>query len=243
MEPNHHDDHRHADAAAADAHATQNAPKAPSQPSVTPVSGTAADNSSPNAMVTDALQKWGEENAGPQSAGLQVVRVDQDEKFFIPFTTSVTAVALHYVQCSEIRGYVQCNGDECLLCRVGLHKEPKDLLPVYDVVAREVVVLPVSPSLRPRALRPQLLSILRQLQALDGPLLFSLRKETDHSHYLTVCEVHPGLDDGGPVIKQFAADLSAGKIDLTSGFARHTNDELSQIDEISRRMAARGISK
>ena len=125
-----------------------------------PPSGQVSDPS-PLSQPVDGLALWDSEAAEVAPAGLEVVRLNQDELLLIPFTRSMLRVTVHYVDFVAIKGYVRCIEPECLLCRLGRHPEKRDLWPVYDVLARAVAVLPISPSLRPHALRSQLFPALR----------------------------------------------------------------------------------
>ena len=99
---------------------------------------------------------------------MAVIRLDQNQRFLVPFTTMMSRTFLHYLTFPAIRGYVQCNGADCLLCRVGRQQDERDLWPVYDVLDKAVGVLPISPSQRPHALRPLLMPVLRRLAAEEG---------------------------------------------------------------------------
>ncbi len=113
--------------------------------------------------LTDAVTKW-EADTARAPAALGEVRLDANGKILIPFTTSVVETQVHYLGYPSIRGYVRCNGPDCALCRIGRRPDERDLLPVYGVIGKRVGVLPVSPSMRPGALRTQVLPVLRQLQ-------------------------------------------------------------------------------
>src|SRR5262249_45348854 len=103
------------------------------------------------AQLKDGLDLWDSE-AGGTAAALAVVRIDLNESLLVPFTTSMLRVKLHFLDTPAYRGFIHCPGDGCLLCRIGRKSEVRDLLPVYDAVARAVGVLPISESLRPNAL-------------------------------------------------------------------------------------------
>src|SRR5262249_49466669 len=101
-------------------------------------------------LLFDATEKWAAE-AGCVPASLAEIRLDQNERLVAPFTTSVVEAVVHYLDYPSLRGYVRCNGPDCLLCKIGRQPDTRDLLPVYDVVSRAVGVLAVSPNLRPAA--------------------------------------------------------------------------------------------
>jgi hypothetical protein len=114
--------------------------------------------------TTNALCKWKAE-AGGSPDGIDEVRLDQNERLLIPFTTSVVEIQVHFLDYHSYREFVRCNGPHCIRCRIGQQPDTRDLLPVFDVIARTVAVLPVSPNQRPRALRPELFPVLQRLVA------------------------------------------------------------------------------
>ncbi|MGH9038461.1 MAG: hypothetical protein ACRD0O_22110, partial [Acidimicrobiia bacterium] len=64
--------------------------------------------------------------------GPEEVRLDQNDRLLVPFTTSVERVSTHFLDYPSLRGYVRCNGPGCLLCRLGRKVDHRDLWPVYD---------------------------------------------------------------------------------------------------------------
>src|SRR5262245_23177877 len=108
------------------------------------------------------LNDWGDDTAQYDLA-LGLVRIDENEQAVVLFTDSYRKIKLHYCDDPEIRGFVVCNtlvGDRCLLCDIGRKTDERALLPVYHPASRAVAVLPISPSARPGALRPQVLTAL-----------------------------------------------------------------------------------
>ena len=205
-----------------------------------PPSGQVPDPS-PLSQPVDGLALWDSEAAGVAPAGLETVRLDQNEHLLIPFTRSMLRVILHYVGFAAIAGYVRCNGPDCLLCRLGRQPEKRDLWPVYDVLARAVAVLPISPSMRPHALRSQLFPALRRMAEGEGPLLLAVRKDGNSKFIVSALPLPEGADDGAAVIGPFCERLKAGQVDLASAFPAIPNVELAMIDEVSLMMQAKGL--
>jgi hypothetical protein len=170
-----------------------------------------------------------------------LIRIDASESLIVPFTTSLLRVKIHFHDTRAYRGYLHCSGAECLACRIGRKPEVRDLLPVYDAVARAVGVLAVSESLRPQALRPQLTPILRQLRQ-GGRLILSIRK-SDNVHFeVGTLDLPEDADDGADKILAFSRQLEAGSIDLAAVYPHIDNEELAQIPEIAQAMHLKGIS-
>ena len=116
--------------------------------------------------ILDALQQ-------ETPATLEVIKVTESEIALIPFTSNAESLDLHYCSETEISSYVHCLGTGWLLCQVGRKKDPRLLLPVYLPTANAVGVLPLSRSLRPFALLPQLGPILQA----NKPMVAFVRRE------------------------------------------------------------------
>src|SRR4051812_39308681 len=111
----------------------------------------------------DGLALWDEEARDNPGGSLTAIRIDQNERLVIPFTTSMLRTAMHYLNFAAVQGYVLCNGPDCLLCRIGRQQDVRDLLPVYDVLDKAVGVLAIGPNQRPQAIRPAIAPVLRRV--------------------------------------------------------------------------------
>ena len=186
------------------------------------------------------MSKW-EGEAGHAPLALAEIRLDQNERLLVPFTTDVVEVQTHYLDYPSLRGYVRCNGSGCLLCRVGRQPERRDLLPVYDVIGGAVGVLPVSPNLRPHGLRPQLTPVLRRLKD-NERVLIAVRKPDRGRYRVTPLPLPDGAADGAGKIAEFLKQFGAGAIDLSSIYQKLTDEELKAVPEIATALKARGIT-
>jgi hypothetical protein len=167
---------------------------------------------------------------------LEVVRLGEDQTPIIPFTSSSEAVNIHYCSYPEINSYIICNEPKCLLCQIGRKQDKRLLLPVYLPLSGCIGVLPVGRSMRPFALLPQLFPILKSQ---ERRLLFITRQGARYTVDMDILK--DDVDAGEEVIHQFLEDYSSGHYDLTSVYMRIDNEELSQIGEISKMMALKGI--
>jgi hypothetical protein len=201
---------------------------------------TAPQGSQPAAQLQDGLDRWDAEAAG-DTACLSLIRVDANETLVVPFTTSMLRVKIHFLDAPAYRGYLHCGGDGCLLCRVGRRPDVRDLLPVYDAVARAVGVLPISESMRPQALRPQLAPVLRQLKQ-GGRLLVTLRKLDNVRFELGTVELPEDADDGADKVRAFKSRLESRQVDLAAVYPRLTAEELAEIPEVARAMLLKGVT-
>src|SRR4029077_10400340 len=125
----------------------------------------------------------------------------------------------------EIRGYVHCNGNGCLLCRIGRSQDERLLLPGYLPPSRSVASLAISPSSRPGALRPQVMPILR-----SGKRVAMLIRRLDRVAFkVGAVELRDDIDDGREIIADFVRRWDAGRIDLTAVYQRLHNRDLADV--------------
>lgn len=167
---------------------------------------------------------------------LEAVRLSNDETAIIPFTSEGQEVALHYCPETEINSYVICNGDSCVLCKIGRKLERRYLLPVYLPAKGIVGILPVSPSLRPFALLPQIKNVLKA----EKPMVMFVKREVA-KFTVSTGELPDDVDGGEAEIKRFQEDQEAGIEDFSSVFPRIDNEQLSGIEEISKMLKLKGI--
>ena len=163
---------------------------------------------------------------------LERVRLDETETAIITFTHKGEEVSIHYCEEPEICDSVLCLGTECLLCRIGKKRDERLLLPVYRPTARCIAVLPLSRSLRPRGLLPQLAPLLEQNKP---SLAFILRH--GHKYTVSTSDLPEDVDAGETLIQEFLTNYAAGNFELASVYPRLTNEQLASvpaIDEMAR---------
>ena len=167
---------------------------------------------------------------------LEVVRLGNDENAIIVFTADSEAVDLHYCSETEINSYVICNGPDCVLCRIGRKRDQRLLLPVYLPAAGCVGILPVSRSLRPFALLPQITNILKS----DKPMVMFVTRE-GAKYTVSTTNLQKDVDGGETVIKGFMDDYKAGLHGLATVYPSIDNEQLASVEEIGRMMSLKGI--
>jgi hypothetical protein len=171
-------------------------------------------------------------------SSLEVVRLGNDETAIILFTADSEEVTLHYCSETEINSYVTCNGAECVLCQIGRSRDQKMLLPVYLPAAGCIGVLPVSRSLRPFALLPQISSVLKA----QKPMVMFVTR--DGARYtVSTAELQKDVDGGEAAMKRFLEDYDGGSCDLSAVYPKIANEELANVKEIARMMALKGVSR
>jgi hypothetical protein len=189
------------------------------------------------ANCIDLLDVWGTEQAPQGDKPFELVRFNGCDVPVIPFTSNSALAKLHYLDEAERRGYVHCNGADCVLCRLGRPAEERALLPVYLPAQRAIGVISISPSSRPGALRPQLLPLLRSGKSL---VLF-IRKIDQMNFAVGSSEVDPGDFRCDGLIQDFQRKLEAGELDLTSVYPRLSNEALARVPGINAMLRLKGV--
>lgn len=167
---------------------------------------------------------------------LEMVRLGNDETAIIPFTADSEAVDLHYCSETEINGYVVCNGPDCVLCRIGRKRDQRLLLPVYLPAAGCIGILPVSRSLRPFALLPQISNVLKA----GKPMVMFVTRE-GAKYTVSTAELRMDVDGGEVAIRRFLDDYEAGLHVLAAVYPLIDNEQLASIEEIARMMSLKGV--
>lgn len=167
---------------------------------------------------------------------LEVVRLGSDETAIIPFTADSEAVDLHYCSETEINSYVVCNGPDCVLCRIGRKRDQRLLLPVYLPAAGCVGILPVSRSLRPFALLPQISNVLKA----GKPMVMFVTRE-GAKYTVSTAELQKDVDGGETAIRRFLDDYEGGLHVLAAVYPRIDNEQLASVEEITRMMSLKGV--
>jgi len=185
----------------------------------------------------DLFDIWGAEKALQRDKPLEAVRFNGQEVAGLLFTSTTVLAKLHYNDEPEARGYVHCNSEGCVLCRLGRTAEEKALLPVYLPVQDTIGVIAISPTSRPGALRPQLLPLLR-----SGKRLVVFIKKADRMTFQVGSkEVDPTVYQCDRLIEDFERRLEAGEIDLTSVYPRLSNDALAKVPGIATMLLLKGV--
>jgi hypothetical protein len=171
---------------------------------------------------------------------LTEVRLGNDEVAVFPFTPTAQTAKVHYCPEPEVRGYIRCNGPDCVLCRAGKRPDVRSLLPVYLPVSMEIAVLPITPSLRPGALKPQ---IYKALQS-PKPVNCLVRKDLNNTYVVSLKEVPEGQSPGQELIADFVKrydDPDSG-VDLASIYQQLDNTALAEVPGIQRMLELKGIT-
>lgn len=183
------------------------------------------------------FEHWSDEGHADSGEALQLVRPEANEVAVIPFTTDMALVKLHYSDLKEIPGWIQCNGDPCVLCQAGRKVEERVLLPVYLPASKAIGVLPISPSSRPGSLRPPVMAALRSEQK----VALIISKPDRMSFRVQAVDLKPHMDDGAKVVKAFLKRWEADQIDLTAVYAKVDNADLAELPSLAAILQFKGL--
>ncbi len=170
------------------------------------------------------------------SGTLEVVRLDGNETAIIPFTHVIAEVDLHYVDTSELTGYVRCNGDGCVLCSIGRKTDKRLLLPVFVPTPPSIAVLPIPPAMTTGALKPQLLPLLTR-----APSVLLISKPDRAKYAVQAVPLSEGMNDGAAQIKEFKDRWGRGEVDLRKVYQQLDNQTLAQVSFVKNMMSIKGI--
>jgi hypothetical protein len=168
-----------------------------------------------------------------------LIRFDSNETPVLPFTPEGDRVEVHFVDDPDFRGYLRCNGPDCLLCRIGRSTQTQTLLPVYAPGMRRVDVLALSQNMSPGALKPQLLAVL----ASERPQVAWVKKIDNMRYAVSTMALAEGADGGRDVIAEFVKKREAGQVDLPQVYPAYTNKMLSELGSIASIMQIKGLQK
>ena len=177
-------------------------------------------------------------SAAEMSSTLESVRLSENETAMIIFGADAEETMLHYCDEAEIKGYVVCNGPDCVLCRAGRKAEARFLVPVYLPGTRCISVLATSKGMRPHALFPQLQPILMA----DRPKVAFVKKDGMAKFLVTVTDLPAHADDGREVIAEFCKRWEAGAVSLVSAFQKIPNEQLKCVPAIASILELKGIA-
>ena len=174
---------------------------------------------------------------GIKNTSIELVRLNEDETPIVLFTVTAVITELHWCGESEIYSYVQCNGEDCVLCQIGRKKDTRYLIPVYLPVEKSIGILPVSPSMRPYALLPQLTNIFNN----EEPKLVFIKKSGAAKFNVSSVPIPDNYDVGDEQILKFYEENKDGLSNLESVYQKIDNQVLKMVPEIGSRLELKGL--
>jgi hypothetical protein len=172
------------------------------------------------------------------STQAELVRINADEIPVVLFTLDATTTSIHFCQEDEIYGYVGCNGPDCILCRIGRKQDQRHLLAAYLPTHKSVGILPISPSMQPHALLPQLLDIFEN----NLNQVIFIKREGMTKYTVTTSPLTDSVDKGEAIVKDFVEKMESGETDITSVYNRLSNKQLASVPAISETLKLKGVN-
>lgn len=164
------------------------------------------------------------------TSDLRLVRLDRSQTAVVFFTSSGEKIDVHYCSEPEIQNYVRCNDEHCVLCAIQNEKVPRYLLPIYLLVSRVIAILAVSPSMRPKALLPQVLMILKSA---SEPTAALISRQSNTQFSVEPQPLPAEVDAGEVLIAEFMGQYRADKIKPSEVYLQISNEELRRLPEIA----------
>ena len=199
------------------------------------------DKTKSEPQMVDALDLWASEAPQQLARPLSLVRFDTNKRLIVPFTPKLMRVKVHHSEEGGLASPVHCCGDACLLCRLELKAEDRDLVPVYDPIALAVGVVAINSTPRPGSLRAGFTPVLQRIKAGDL-LLVRVWKPDPYKFAVSATALPPDADNGADSIAAFQRLLLSGDVDPGDVYPRMDADELTAIPKIAKRMQLMGIS-
>ena len=169
---------------------------------------------------------------------LSRVNLSQNQVAIIPFTITAASVQLHYCDEPEIKSYVECNGADCVLCKIGRKIDDRLLVPVYEPLGQCVSVLMISPSMRPGALLPQFVAQFKNAEDMNAKIVMFISRQPDNQSFkVNSRQLQEGEDDGAVQIKQFIDDIKNKKVSLSSVVGQMNNAEFRLVGSIAKMLS------
>lgn len=182
-----------------------------------------------------------EEKNEPPDNSYKLAQFSEDEIPFRFFTANASQVLIHYIDTSEHKGSIKCNGDDCVLCQIGIKKQEQLTFPALDLRTNTIVFISISKKISPHTALAQFIPILMS-KDLAKQIVF-ISKPNKFTFKVTTAPLTSNIESGDVQIKDFVKKFDKGEIDLTSIYQSLPNEQLSVIPEITRMLHLKGIVK
>lgn len=180
--------------------------------------------------LINVFDTWAKDSSSSAEQPLEMVRIGYDACHILFFTPEGCQVRVHYAE--EEKAYVHCNGNSCMMCRVGKAPQIRHLLPVYEVAAGKIGVLSIlySKNPKPGSLKVQLEGL---KPTVNGQRLVAIRKVDDYRFAVVSEELAEDFDDGTKPVAKFVRQMEAGKVNLRAVYRTLTNAQMAELDGVA----------
>ena len=166
---------------------------------------------------------------------LETLRINEDEKSFIPISFQMAKVTVHFVDDPDFKGYTRCNGQDCALCQSGMKSTTQFLMPGYCPDEGRIMLLPIGSSRKPYSLFSQMSMSINKSKR---QILFIAR--SGYKYSVSARPVPKDLSIDEDKNERFLKEVEEGKIRLEEVYQRIDNETLKTIPKIYSKLLARG---
>lgn len=193
-----------------------------------------------SSQLTSALDLVDEESIAPQTGMLEALRLGQDTVFISVFTDQGLVVKRHFLEATTTysRGYYACLGTNCPACRAGITANEVLRLPVVDRLTAGIKLMDIPTQRGPGKLLTELKPA---LQASDPEkIVLQITRDAKFVYHV----MHQAQNETDPQVvsnvQAFAERMKADDVDLMSGLAVLSDDEMRLHEVIARRLSLAG---
>ncbi|MDF5409658.1 hypothetical protein [Vibrio parahaemolyticus] len=161
---------------------------------------------------------------------LHSTRLDEDGSVIAPVLDAYEKVHFHYIDTPELKGYIQCNGDGCVLCEANMKADQRLLMAIYNLLSERMEVLAIPPAVKPTSLLPQLKPLLNK-----GGHLISITKN-GYQYEVTSNEIPNGVVIDQNKVLSFKNAYENNEFSLADIYQIKSNEELECIPQIEKRL-------
>lgn len=161
---------------------------------------------------------------------LHSTRLDEDGCVISPVLNAYEKVHLHYIDTPESKGYIQCNGDGCVLCEANMKADQRLLMAIYNLLSDRMEVLAIPLAVKPTSLLPQLKPLLNK-----GGHLISITKN-GYQYEVTSNEIPNGVVIDQNKVLSFKNAYENNEFSLADIYQIKSNEELECIPQIEKRL-------
>ena len=175
-----------------------------------------------------------------QPTAMELIPLGPNATAIVLFTADGVEVKAHYVDEVEVRGFVHCCGNSCLLCRAGMESEGKILLPAVMPTEKRIGVLQFKAALRPDGLFNKLAPHLTKAASGTREVLMVQRVGSKFS--VSAHPLKPSDWDGASLVSDFLDGTAAGTIDLNDAVQTLSTAQIWAVAKIRQMLLLTGAT-
>ena len=161
---------------------------------------------------------------------LHSTRIDEEGCAISPVMNVFEKSFFHYVGATEAKGYIQCNGEGCVLCEANIKLDHRILTPVYNFLDERMEVLAIPSAQKPTSLLPQLQPLLSK-----GGLMINITKN-GYQYEVNSGDIPLGVGIDQDKAIAFKEAYDNNEFSLADIYQIKSNEELECIPQIEKRL-------